>query len=91
MCNKSARQMLCVKLQLRLIISRLATLAARGTDAAYRSAKPMEARPSEVVMLSAWMQRLETLFVAVAFAEAGEFETARQIVSGTLAVADARS
>lgn len=30
-------------------------------------------------MLTAWFKRLETLFVAVTFAEAGEFETAREI------------
>jgi len=41
-------------------------------------------------MLSSWMQRLETLFVAAAFAEAGEFETALQIAYGSSA-ADARS
>jgi hypothetical protein len=40
-------------------------------------------------MFSAWMQRLETLFVAVTFAEAGEFETALQIAYGSSAV-DAR-
>lgn len=41
-------------------------------------------------MLATWMQRLETLFVAVTFAEAGEFETARQIAYGTPSAADVR-
>ena len=41
-------------------------------------------------MWSTWMQRLETLFVAVAFAEAGEFDTARLIAYGTPTAADVR-
>lgn len=31
-------------------------------------------------MLSRWFERLETLFVAITFAEAGEFETAIEIL-----------
>jgi hypothetical protein len=31
-------------------------------------------------MLAHWFERLETLFVAVTFAEAGEFETAIEIL-----------
>jgi len=42
-------------------------------------------------MWTTWMQRLETLFVAVAFAEAGEFDTARLIAYGPAAAADVRS
>lgn len=42
-------------------------------------------------MWSAWFERLETLFVAVTFAEAGEFETAHEIAHGTLSAADVRS
>lgn len=41
-------------------------------------------------MLSVWMQRLETLFVAIAFAEAGEFGVARDIAHGSRFVGDAR-
>jgi|JRYJ01.1.fsa_nt_gb hypothetical protein len=33
-------------------------------------------------MFATWMQKLETLFVAIAFAEAGEFETAYDIAHG---------
>lgn len=44
-----------------------------------------------VAMWSAWFKRLETLFVAVSFAEAGEFETAREIAYGTPSATDVRS
>ena len=41
-------------------------------------------------MWSAWFERLETLFVAVTFAEAGEFETAREIAYATPSAANVR-
>ncbi|GAB1412524.1 MAG: hypothetical protein AMXMBFR31_21280 [Candidatus Desulfobacillus denitrificans] len=33
-------------------------------------------------MFAAWMQKLENLFVAIAFAEAGEFATAYEFAHG---------
>lgn len=42
-------------------------------------------------MRSAGFERLETLFAAITFAEAGRFEAADDIVHGTLSAADVRS
>lgn len=42
-------------------------------------------------MWSAWFKRLETLFVAVTFAEAGEIETAREIAFAEPEAAESES